>query len=165
MVATWRGPACARHGLFAGENRTRTVSPLRWSFGDRSTPAGCSRRRGSRRRHGPTRRRGRAPDPAAVRQIAARCERKRGGQQCRSAPLGGNDRRDRELHPDSYRRSCSRRLGVVVSIKGFDPPFVRTTTPTLEDIASVKGYGAHAPRRSASVAAPGLASARLRLVH
>ena len=40
---------------------------------------------------------------------------------------------DRELHPDSYRRSCSRRLRVVISIKGFDSPFVRTTTPALED--------------------------------
>src|ERR1700758_3026324 len=46
------------------------------------------------------------------------------------------DRRDRELHPDSYRRSCSRRLRVVISIKDFDSPFVRTTTPALEDGAS-----------------------------
>jgi hypothetical protein len=36
----------------------------------------------------------------------------------------------------SYRRSCSRRLRVVVSIKGFDSPFVRTTTPALPDGAS-----------------------------
>jgi hypothetical protein len=47
-----------------------------------------------------------------------------------------SDRRDRELHPDSYRRSCSRRLRVVISTKGFDSPFVRTTTPALEDGAS-----------------------------
>src|SRR5215472_7141241 len=47
-----------------------------------------------------------------------------------------SDRRHRELHPDFYRRSCSRRLSVVISIKGFDSPFVRTTTPALEDGAS-----------------------------
>jgi hypothetical protein len=50
--------------------------------------------------------------------------------------LEATDRRDRELHPDSYRRSCSRRLRVVISIKGFDSPFVRTTTPALEDGAN-----------------------------
>ena len=47
-----------------------------------------------------------------------------------------SDRRDRELHSDSYRRSCSSRLRVVISIKGFDSPFVRTTTPALEDGAN-----------------------------
>src|SRR6516165_2653910 len=47
-----------------------------------------------------------------------------------------SDRRDRELHSDSYRRSCSSRLRVVISIKGFDSPFVRTTTPALENGAS-----------------------------
>jgi len=46
------------------------------------------------------------------------------------------DWRDRELHPDFYRRSCSRRLRVVISIKGFDSPFVRMTTPALENGAS-----------------------------
>src|SRR5215831_12369317 len=39
-------------------------------------------------------------------------------------------------YPDSYRRSCSRRLRVVISIKAFDSPFVRTTTPALEDGAN-----------------------------
>jgi hypothetical protein len=56
-------------------------------------------------------------------------------------------------------------LRLVISIKNLDSPLVRTTTPAFEDIASAMGYVAHAPRRSASVAAPSSASARLRLVH
>ena len=75
-----------------------------------------------------------------------------------------SDWRDRELHrilPEKlFEKAPCGRLD-----KRLRPPFVRTTTLTLEDIASVMGYGAQAPRRSASVAAPGLASAGLRLVH
>ena len=44
-----------------------------------------------------------------------------------------NDRRDRELRLDRYRRSCSRRVRVTASVKRSAPPFVRTTTPVSED--------------------------------
>jgi hypothetical protein len=76
-----------------------------------------------------------APDPKATFADAALT-----GSSCAKAasvksmsligePIAG----DREPRAGRYRRSCSIRRRVAVSVKWFDSPFVRITTPVLAD--------------------------------